>query len=210
MKKIHYMLSTLAVIFATAGLCEQDTKDEEKEVAEDSNDNPKVLFDTTHGTIMMELFENEAPITVKHFLSLVDEGHYDGIIFHRAVRNFVIQAGSWDQEMNSRDIPDTIKNEASNGLSNVKGTVAMARGELPDSAAADFYINTKDNSRALDYSKEEGKVGYAVFGKVTRGMDIVHAIEKAKTKTKHVNGLKLEHVPVENIVIISAQRFRDK
>lgn len=204
------MLSTLAVIFATAGLCEQDIKDEEKEVAEDSNDNPKVLFDTTHGTIMMELFENEAPITVKHFLSLVDEGHYDGIIFHRAVRNFVIQAGSWDQEMNSRDIPDTIKNEASNGLSNVKGTVAMARGEHPDSAAADFYINTKDNSSALDYSEEKGKVGYAVFGKVTRGMDIVHAIEKTKTETKNVNGLKLEDVPVESIVIISAKRYRDK
>ncbi len=210
MKRFRNLLWVTAAALAMSGIPQNDAAtEEEEEVTNEPQENPKVLFDTTHGTIMMELFEKEAPITVKHFLALVDDGHYDGIIFHRAHRDFVIQAGSFDQEMESRDIPDTIKNEASNGLSNEKGTVAMARGDHPDSAAADFFINTKDNL-FLDYSESKGVVGYAVFGKVTRGMDVVHAIEKLKVKTEEVGGIKLENVPVEKVVIISAQRYRDK
>ncbi|MCY4144023.1 MAG: peptidylprolyl isomerase [Gammaproteobacteria bacterium] len=209
MKKIRNLLCAIVAALAMSGVSQDNVETEGEEVTDEPKENPKVLFDTTHGTIMMELFEKDAPITVKHFLALVDDGHYDGIIFHRAHRNFVIQAGSFDQDMNSRDIPDTIKNEASNGLSNVKGSVAMARGDHPDSAAADFFINTKDN-RFLDYSKSKSEDGYAVFGKVTRGMDVVHAIEKLKVKTEEVGGVKLENVPVEKVVIISAQRYRDK
>lgn len=209
MNKIRNLLCVIVAALAMYGLSQDDKTTEDSEVTDQPKENPKVLFDTSHGTIMMELFEDEAPITVKHFLALVDKGHYDGIIFHRAHRNFVIQAGSFDQDMKPRDIEDTIKNEASNGLSNVKGTVAMARGNHPDSAAADFYINTKDNT-GLDYSESKGEAGYAVFGKVTRGMDVVQAIEKLRVKTEKVGGLTLKNVPVEKVVIISAQRYRDK
>ena len=181
---------------------------EKSNMKDSETENPKVLLDTSHGTIMLELFADKAPLTVKHFLSLVDDGHYDGIIFHRAHRGFVIQAGSWDQELNSRDVPETVKNEAMNGVKNSKGTVAMARYDDPDSASADFFINTKDN-HMLNYSESEGKAGYAVFGKVTRGMKVVHEIENLRTKTEVVNGVELENFPVDTVVITKAVQYRD-
>ncbi|MCY3884704.1 MAG: peptidylprolyl isomerase [Gammaproteobacteria bacterium] len=182
---------------------------DDTEMKESEQDNPKVLLDTSHGTIMLELFADKAPLTVKHFLKLVDDGHYDGIIFHRAHKGFVIQAGSWDQDLNSRDVPETVKNEAMNGLKNSKGTVAMARYDDPDSASADFFINTKNN-HMLNYSESEGKAGYAVFGKVIRGMKIVHEIENLNTKTEVVNGVELVNFPVDTVVITKAQQFRDR
>ena len=187
---------------------ESQQSSEETNVKESEQDNPKVLLDTSHGTIMMELFADKAPLTVKHFLSLVDDGHYDGIIFHRAHKGFVIQAGSWDQELNSRDVPETVKNEATNRVKNSKGTVAMARYDDPDSASTDFFINTKDN-HMLNYSESEGKAGYAVFGKVIRGMNVVEEIENLRTKTEVVNGVELKNFPIDTVVITKAQQFRD-
>lgn len=187
---------------------ESQESSENSNLKESKQENPKVLLDTSHGTIMLELFADKAPLTVKHFLSLVDDGHYDGIIFHRAHKGFVIQAGSWDQELNSRDVTETVKNEAMNGVKNSKGTIAMARYDDPDSASADFFINTKNN-HMLNYSESEGKAGYTVFGKVTRGMKVVHEIENLRTKTQVVNGLELENFPVDTVVITQAAQFRD-
>lgn len=177
------------------------------EVNDSKEDNPKVLLDTSLGTIMIELFADDAPLTVQHFLSLVDDGHYNGIIFHRAHKGFVVQAGSWDQDLKSRDVPETVKNEAMNGLKNLKGTVAMARYDDPDSASADFFINTKNNNM-LNYSKSQGKAGYTVFGKVIRGMKIVHEIENLKTKTEVVDGIELQNVPIDTVVITHAAQFQ--
>ncbi len=187
---------------------ESQESSENNNLKESKQENPKVLLDTSHGTIMLELFADKAPLTVKHFLSLVDDGHYDGIIFHRAHKGFVIQAGSWDQDLNSRDVTETVKNEAMNGVKNSKGTIAMARYDDPDSASADFFINTKNN-HMLNYSESEGKAGYTVFGKVTRGMKVVHEIENLRTKTQVINGLELENYPVDTVVITQAAQFRD-
>lgn len=224
MDKTRFALGLLFAALAFAALADEtkseegkaiegDTEEsqastEEINVKDSEQDNPKVLLDTSHGTIMMELFADKAPLTVKHFLALVDDGHYDGIIFHRAHKGFVIQAGSWDQDLNSRDVPETVKNEAKNGVKNSKGTVAMARYEDPDSASADFFINTKNN-HMLNYSESEGKAGYAVFGKVIRGMKVVHEIENLRTKTEVVKGVELQNFPIDTVVITKAQRFRD-
>lgn len=194
---------------AMEGKAEESQESSEKsDLKETTQENPKVLLDTSHGTIMLELFADKAPLTVKHFLSLVDDGHYDGIIFHRAHKGFVIQAGTWDQELNSRDVTETVKNEAMNGVKNSKGTIAMARYDDPDSAAADFFINTKNN-HMLNYSAAQGKAGYTVFGKVTRGMKVVHEIENLRTKTEVVNGVELENFPIDTVVITKAAQFRD-
>ncbi len=224
MNMTRFALGLVFVIFALGVATDETDSDveqamegmeeESQESSEQSNlkgseqENPKVLLDTSHGTIMLELFADKAPLTVKHFLSLVDDGHYDGIIFHRAHKGFVIQAGSWDQELNSRDVTETVKNEAMNGVKNSKGTIAMARYDDPDSASADFFINTKNN-HMLNYSESEGKAGYTVFGKVTRGMKVVHEIENLRTKTQVVNGLELENFPVDTVVITRAAQFRD-
>lgn len=137
---------------------------------------PKVKMETSLGAITIELYPNEAPITVENFLKYVDDGFYIGTIFHRVVPGFVVQAGGLTYDFQRKETRDTIKNEANNKLYNLTGTLSMARGGDADSASSQFFINLKDNE-ALDYKKGESD-GYAVFGKVIEGEDVVKKIEK--------------------------------
>src|SRR5947209_1649416 len=127
--------------------------------------NPVVIMETSAGTIKIELFQDKAPGTVKNFLQYVDDKHYDGTIFHRVIPTFMIQGGGMEPGMKEKKTRDPIKNESTNGLANERGTIAMARTDIPDSATAQFFINVKDND-FLNRAKAKDKVGYAVFGKV--------------------------------------------
>jgi peptidyl-prolyl cis-trans isomerase A (cyclophilin A) len=144
--------------------------------------NTAVVMDTSMGSVKIELFDEESPITVKNFLRYVDDRYYDGTIFHRVIPNFMIQGGGLDinlQEKPARGQP--IKNEAYNGKKNKRGTVAMARTPDPDSATDQFFINVVDNP-GLDRQMAKGEAGYAVFGQVTDGMDVADKISKVKTQ----------------------------
>ena len=142
---------------------------------------PIVNIKTNVGTIVIQLNPKEAPITVKNFLRYVNDGFFDGTIFHRVINNFMIQGGGYTKDFKKKKTFAPIKNEADNGLKNDVGTVAMARTSNPNSATAQFFINTADNT-FLNYKAPTGRGwGYAVFGKVINGMDIVYKIEKMKT-----------------------------
>jgi len=157
--------------------------------------NPKVLMETSMGNIELELFEDKAPISVKNFLTYVNEGFYNGTIFHRVIKNFMIQTGGLDKTMTKKETRAPIRNEATNKLPNEKGTLAMARTGQPHSATSQFFINTKNNN-SLNYGGRAGW-GYCVFGKVTKGMDIVMKIEGVSTALR--NGRR--DVPKETIEI---------
>src|SRR5579884_3800287 len=163
--------------------------------------NPVVVMKTSAGTIKIELFEDKAPITVKNFLKYVDDKHYDGTVFHRVISDFMIQGGGFEPGMKEKRTRDPIKNESDNGLSNKRGTLAMARTNQPDSASAQFFINVKDND-FLDRARARDKVGYCVFGKVIEGMDVVDMIRQVETGRRGVNG----DVPVKDVVIESVRR----
>ena len=164
--------------------------------------NPVVILDTSMGPIKVELFEDKAPATVKNFLSYVDKKHYDGTIFHRVIDGFMIQGGGFTPGMKEKDTGAPIKNEASNGVSNLRGTIAMARTANPDSATAQFYINVKDN-KGLDRSgSAPSQAGYAVFGRVIDGMEVVDKIKIVPTANKGGHG----DVPVDDVVIKSVTR----
>ncbi len=161
--------------------------------------NPLVLITTTLGDIKVELYQDKAPISTANFLSYVKDKHYDGTVFHRVIKGFMIQGGNMDSNLSPHTgIKPSIKNEASNGEKNVEGTIAMARTPDPDSASDQFFINVKDNG-FLD--KNEGNPGYAVFGKVVSGMDIAHKIEQVPTGTKNGMG----DVPNDPVVIKSVK-----
>jgi cyclophilin family peptidyl-prolyl cis-trans isomerase len=161
---------------------------------------PVVVLTTTLGEIEVELDEAKAPITVKNFLQYVDEGFYDGVIFHRVISGFMVQGGGFTPAMQQKKTRATIQNEAANGLKNARGTLAMARTSAPHSASAQFFINHNDNT-FLDYPGQDGW-GYAVFGRVVKGMDVVDKIAAVKTGTKAGMG----DVPIESIAIVSARR----
>lgn len=165
-------------------------------------DKPEVVIDTSMGPITIELDPEHAPISVDNFLKYVDGGHYDGLIFHRVIDGFMIQGGGFDDQMIEKksDLRAPIKNESTNGLSNKRGTIAMARTGIPDSATAQFYINTVDNSRGLD--GRPGQPGYAVFGTVTSGMETADAIAKAPRGSKR----GYDDVPIKPIYIKSIKR----
>ena len=156
-----------------------------------------VKMDTNHGSIMLELDAENAPNTVANFLTYANEGFYDGTIFHRVISNFMIQGGGFTDDMNQKTTHDPIKNEANNGLSNITGSIAMARTGDPHSATAQFFINVKDND-FLNFSSETPQGwGYAVFGKVTEGMDVVNKIKDVPTTTKG----PYQDVPAETVII---------
>ena len=162
--------------------------------------NPKVLLKTSQGDITIELYPAKAPITVKNILDYVEAKFYDGLIFHRVIPNFMIQCGGMDAEMHQKTGNAQIKNEAGNGLKNVRGSVAMARTNVVDSATSQFFINLKDNV-ALNYKNDTAEgFGYCVFGKVVAGMDVVDAIAKVPTVSKRGHG----DVPLAPITILSA------
>ena len=175
--------------------------------------NPVVIMDTSMGTIEIELFRDKAPITVKNFLSYVDKKFYDGTIFHRVIPTFMIQGGGFEPGMKEKDTQAPIKNESSNGVSNKRGTIAMARTPAPNSATAQFFINVEDNDR-LDKAKAGDGVGYCVFGKVLKGMETVDRIRKVKTTTKFQvkNGRRQPHddVPVDDVLIKSVRLEKEK
>ncbi|RMG33298.1 MAG: peptidyl-prolyl cis-trans isomerase [Gammaproteobacteria bacterium] len=160
----------------------------------------EVVIKTNKGDITVTLYPDKAPKTVANFLRYVDEGFYDGTIFHRVIPGFMIQGGGLTPDMQKKPTHDPIENEAKNGLKNVRGAIAMARTRAPHSATSQFFINHRDNPN-LDYPSFDGW-GYAVFGKVTKGMDVVDAIAAVKTTTR--NGRK--NVPVEPVIIESIRR----
>ncbi len=141
----------------------------------------QATIETSMGSITLELDDAKAPVTVANFLAYAASGHYDGTIFHRVIDGFMIQGGGLDKAMDQKPTNDPIKNEAANGLKNLRGTIAMARTMVVDSATSQFFINLVDNA-FLDYSGPDPRTfGYAVFGKVTDGMDVVDRIAKVKT-----------------------------
>jgi cyclophilin family peptidyl-prolyl cis-trans isomerase len=161
--------------------------------------NPQVVISTNYGQIVLRLFRDKAPITVENFLTYVEDGHYDGTIFHRVIPNFMIQGGGMTVDMTEKPTRDPIVNESSNRLHNVRGTVAMARTSDPDSATAQFFINQRTNLR-LDWSP--GGEGYTVFGEVIDGMSVVDFISSSPVQQigPHAN------VPIDPVIITKIER----
>ena len=161
-----------------------------------------VVLKTNHGDIKIELDRENAPATVDNFLQYVRDGHYDNTVFHRVIKGFMIQGGGFEPGMSQKPTGSTIQNEASNGLKNERYTLAMARTSAPHSATAQFFINTTDNGFLNFKSESPQGWGYAVFGKVVSGQEIVDAIEKVATGSRGGHG----DVPTEDVVIVSATR----
>ena len=165
-------------------------------------ENPMVVLKTSMGDITLELYPDKAPATVENFLKYVDDDFYKGTIFHRVIRNFMIQGGGFDAKMSKKSTRAAIKNEAANGLKNTRGTIAMARTSIPDSATSQFFINTVDN-RSLNFrNPTRSGIGYCVFGRVTEGLDVVDKIEAAATGIR--NGMR--DVPKTDVMILGATR----
>jgi cyclophilin family peptidyl-prolyl cis-trans isomerase len=165
----------------------------------------KVLIKTNKGSITLELNQEKAPVTVKNFLNYVDRKFYDDLVFHRVIDDFMIQGGGFDKDLKLRPTDAPIKNEAANGLKNDKGTVAMARTPDPDSASSQFFINLKDND-FLNYSGPlPSQMGYAVFGKVVDGMDVVEKIGKVQTTASG----QMRDVPAEPVIIESIRKVEE-
>ncbi|MDM1545878.1 peptidyl-prolyl cis-trans isomerase [Ignatzschineria indica] len=158
-----------------------------------------VEMDTTKGNFVVELDPEKAPITVENFKNYVDDGYYDGLIFHRVIDGFMVQGGGLDVDMKQKKSGAPIKIESDNGLKNERGTIAMARTMDPNSATSQFFINTQNNT-FLDYPGQDG-YGYTVFGKVVEGMDVIDKIEKVKTTSKAGH----QDVPVEPVIIESVK-----
>ncbi len=163
---------------------------------------PVVVMETTKGTIEIELDAEKAPETVANFLQYVDDKFFDGTIFHRVMKDFMIQGGGFTADMAQKPTRDQIKNESSNGLKNERGTLAMARTSAPHSASSQFFINHGAKNSFLNRDEAQDGWGYCVFGKVTEGMDVVDAMAEVATGTKAGH----QNVPVEPIVIESARR----
>lgn len=187
----------LLAVLLFAGLTGSTQAQENKPVS----DTPTVtvVMETSKGTIELELDRAKAPGTVANFVNYVKKGHYDGVIFHRVIPDFMIQGGGFTAEMDQKATDAPIENEAKNGLKNVRGSIAMARTSNPHSASAQFFINLKDNG-FLDYPGQDGW-GYCVFGKVTTGLDVIDAIAKVATGSKGGH----QNVPTEPVLIKSAK-----
>ena len=162
---------------------------------------PYVKFETTEGDILMELDGRRAPVTVANFLGLVESGYFDNTVFHRVIENFMVQGGGFTPALELKEQEDLLFNESGNGLSNMRGTIAMARREHPHSANAQFFINVKDN-KSLDPQRD--RWGYAVFGNVVEGMEIVDKISRVRTGPQ---GPFAQDVPIVPIVLKKAYRF---
>ena len=179
-------------------------------------ENPKILLETSQGNVTLELNQEKAPLTVKNFISYVEKKFYDNTVFHRVIDDFMIQGGGFSNEdPPAQKKPESpIKNEGKkSGLSNIRGSIAMARTNDPDSATSQFFINVVDNSKGLDpggYSPE----GYAVFGKVIKGMDVVDKIKKVKTGTSRLKTLSgvgaMRDVHVDKVIIKTAKLIKSK
>ncbi len=165
--------------------------------------NPIVEVETSKGSLRVELLLDKAPRTVNNFLQYVDDGFYDGTIFHRVIEDFMVQGGGFTEQMDQKPTLPPIQNEADNGLSNARGTLAMARTSDPHSATAQFFINATDSNTFLDHqSKTSQGWGYCVFGKVVEGLDVVDQLRSAETCTRGGH----QDVPVDAIVINAVKR----
>ena len=159
-----------------------------------------VEMETSAGTMHIELDDERAPVSVQNFLDYVRKGHYDGTIFHRVIKGFMLQGGGFDADMRQKPTAVTIQNEANNGLKNKRYTLAMARTSAPHSASSQFFINTVDNG-FLDFTAESAQGwGYAVFGRVVKGTEVVDAIEKVRTGNRGGH----QDVPLESVTIVRA------
>jgi cyclophilin family peptidyl-prolyl cis-trans isomerase len=197
MNNIRNILLILAIITAGVNIYKSEC------IAEDEAEkggNPVVLIKTSKGDIKVELDKEKAPISVENFLSYVNDGYYNGTIFHRVIKNFMIQGGGFTADMKQKPTKAPIKNEAKNGLSNTKGTIAMARTGIVDSATSQFFINHVDNL-SLDHNPKS--YGYAVFGKVIEGIDIVDQIANVKTGKAGFRDVPLETVTIESITLVT-------
>lgn len=166
-----------------------------KESTTKNSSDPTVVISTSMGDITVKLYKEKAPISTENFLKYVAKKHYDGTIFHRVIKEFMIQGGGFNSDMKEKETLAPIKNEANNKLSNKRGTLAMARTSEVNSATAQFFINTVDNER-LDY-KSDSNYGYAVFGEVTEGLDVVDKIRQVRTITKG----EYDDVPAQTVTI---------
>jgi len=197
---VLFAVMTIPAVLVSAG-CKQnkETQSEtQNKESESKGGNPVVIMTTSKGDIKIELFKDKAPVTVENFLSYVNDGFYNGTIFHRVIPNFMVQGGGFTPDFTQKPTKPPIKNEATNGLKNERGTLAMARTQVVDSATSQFFINLVDNS-FLDNGVRD--YGYAVFGKVIDGMDVVEEIAAVQTGTKGMYG----DVPQEDVVIESVK-----
>jgi len=167
-----------------------------------NKENPVVVMETSMGTIEIELYADKAPETVKNFLAYVEDKHYDNTIFHRVIPNFMVQGGGFSPGMKEKPTKGPIKNEAGNGLSNERGTLAMARTSDPHSATAQFFINHGEKNQFLDKANARDGWGYCVFGKVIKGMDVVDKIAKVPTGNAGPHG----DVPTSDVTIKSVRK----
>jgi cyclophilin family peptidyl-prolyl cis-trans isomerase len=192
------LMMRFAAVLAVAAVCVSGTALAQEKKA---GANPVVVMETTMGTITIELNREKAPVSVENFLQYVKAGHYNGTIFHRVIPGFMIQGGGFTPDMTQKPTRDPIQNEATNKLSNARGTIAMARTGEVRSATAQFFINVVDNS-GLDHKSLVPKdFGYAVFGRVLSGMDVVDKIVGVRTTTRGGH----QNVPVEPVVIKSVR-----
>ena len=192
---MKFMLSMTLVVLAAIGPAN---------AAEKPSANPQVMLETSKGNIVLELYASTAPDTVKNFLSYVDHKFYDGTVFHRVIPNFMIQGGGFTADMKQKPAKSPIDNEADNGLKNDRGTIAMARTQDPHSATCQFFINTVNNDFLNYKSQTRQGWGYAVFGRVMRGMQVVDSISVVKTGTRGM----FRDVPIQPVVILKVRRLK--
>jgi peptidyl-prolyl cis-trans isomerase B (cyclophilin B) len=186
------IVSSLAVLLASASLAPSAAAEEAAPTK-----NPVAVVETSKGVFEVELDQAKAPKSTANFVEYAEAGFYDGTTFHRVIPGFMIQGGGYGPGMQKKETKAPIPNEADNGLKNTKGTVAMARTNDPNSATSQFFVNVKDNGFLDHTAKTPAGWGYAVFGKVTKGMDVVETIETVKTTSK--DGMR--DVPVEDVII---------
>ena len=221
-KKIHllsslpFFLIIFTLVFVSLTFAQNNSQDKDKTKNDDTvkvekssqptkdiekKDNPIVLLETSMGNIKIELFQKEAPISVKNFLTYAKEKFYDGTIFHRVISNFMIQGGGFTSDMKKKSTHPPIKNEAINKISNSKGSLAMARTGVVDSATSQFFINLKNNFFLDHKNTSQAGYGYCVFGQVIEGMNVVEQIGKVPTTTKN----RSKDVPATPVIIKSVR-----
>jgi cyclophilin family peptidyl-prolyl cis-trans isomerase len=201
MKQFLIKLSVTASILFFFSACSADEKQSTAKTTTINDSKNTVILLTNKGNIKIKLYPEKAPITVKNFLSYVDSGFYNDTIFHRVIPGFVIQGGGFSKEMDKKKTLPPIKNEADNGLKNLRGTLSMARTNIVNSATSQFFINLKDND-SLDHGTRN--FGYAVFAEVIEGMEVVDKIASTETTNS-----SMANIPVEQVIIKSALRSKD-
>ena len=198
MKKLSVLLSIFAIVLIAFLIF----SNKELKAMDINMDTKTVKIQTSLGDITLELYSDKAPVTVKNFIEYVDSGHYNDTIFHRIIDGFMIQGGGYTENLTQKPTKDPIVNEANNGLKNKRGTIAMARTQVVDSATAQFFINVVDNP-FLDFKNENpNEFGYCVFGKVVDGMDVVDMIKEVQTQSQG----PYQDLPVKPIKIVNAKR----